>query len=155
MIQIVKELKDYLFLPIIIQLVMIKFQLIHIKKCFLPRVKVDNYNIEIDRRNFYDQPINDLIKQYDEIRKISSGQGDDYTTACLLDYSYFKKNYRLLAADLSKQKALDADSRAIQRIIFTGTIKATVANTRIIIFYVLEKSKETTLEFSKGTTKVL
>ena len=94
-----------------------------------------------------------LIKQYDEIRKISTGQGDDYTTGCLLDYSYFRKNYRLLAADLSKQKVLDADSRAIQQIIFTGEIKATVANTRIVIFYVLEKSKERILEFSKGTAK--
>ena len=125
------------------------------KKYFLPRVKIDNYNIEIDGRNFYDQPINDSIKQYDEIRKISTGQGDDYTAGCLLDYSYFTKNCRLLAADLSKQKALDADSREIQQIIFTGTIKAAVANTRVVIFYVLEKSKETILEFSKGTTKVL
>ena len=125
------------------------------KKYFLAKVKIDNYSIEIEDRNFYDQPINDSIKQYDEVRKISTGQGDDYTTGCLLDYSYFEKNYRLLAADLSEQKALDADSRAIQQIIFTGTIKAAVANTRIIIFYVLEKSKETILEFSKGTTKVL
>ena len=125
------------------------------KKYFLPRIKIENYNIEIDGRNFYDQPINDLIKQYDEATKISTGQGDDYTTGCLLDFAYFEKNYRLIAADLSKQKALDADSRAIQQIIFTGKIKATVANTRVIIFYVLEKSKETILEFSKGTTKVL
>ena len=125
------------------------------KKYFLPRVKIDKYNIEIDGRNFYDQPINDSIKQYDPVRKISTGQGDYYTTCCLLDYSYFGKNYRLIAADLSKQKALDADSRAIQQIIFTGKIKATVTNARIIIFYVLEKSKETILEFSKGTTKVL
>ena len=112
-------------------------------------------NIKIDGRNVYDQPINDSIKQYDEIRKKSAGQGDDYTTGCLLDFSDFEKNYKLIAADLSKQKALDADSRAIQQIIFTGKIKATVANTRVIIFYVLEKSKETILEFSKGTTKVL
>ena len=125
------------------------------KKYFLPRVKINNYYIEIDGRNFYDQPINNSIKQYNEVRRISTGQGDDYTTRCLLDYSYFRKNYRLIAADLSKQKALDADSRAIQQIIFTGKIKATVANTRIVIFYVLEKSKETILEFSKGTTKVL
>ena len=77
------------------------------------------------------------------------------TTGCLLDYSYFRKYYRLIAADLNKQKALDVDSRAIQQIIFTGKIKAAVSNTRIVIFYVLEKSKETILEFSKGTTKVL
>ena len=69
------------------------------KKYFLPRVKIDNYNIEIDGRNFYDQPINNSIKQYDEVRKISTGQ-----TGCLLDYSYFRKNYRLIAADLIKKK---------------------------------------------------
>ena len=125
------------------------------KKYFLPRVKIENYNIEIDGRNFYDQPINDSIKQYDEIRKISTGQGDDYTTGCLLDFAYFEKNYRLIAADLSKQKALDADSRAIQEIIFTSKIKAKEANTRVIIYYILEKSKETVLQFYKGTTKVL
>ena len=129
--------------------------MIHIKNIFFQRVKIDNYNIEIDGRNFCDQPINDSIRQYDEVRKISTGQGDDYATGCLLDFVYFEKNYRLLAADISKQKALDANSRAIQQIIFTGTIKATVANTRVVIFYVLEKSKETILEFSKGTTKVL
>ena len=82
------------------------------KRYFLQRVKIENHNIEIEGRNFYDQPINDSIKQYDETRKISTGQGDDYTTGCLLDFAYFEKNYRLIAVDLSKQKALDADSRA-------------------------------------------
>ena len=77
--------------------------MIHIKKYFLPRVKIENYNIEIDGRNFYDQPINDSIKQYDKIRIISPGQGDDYTTGCLLVFAYFEKNYRLLAADLNKK----------------------------------------------------
>ena len=133
----------------------IKFLLILIKKNFLPRVKIENYNIEIDGRDFYDQPINDSIKQYDEIRKISTGQGDDYTTGCLLDFAYFEKNCRLIAVDLSKQKVLDANSRAIQQIIFTGKIKATEENTRVLIYYILETSKETVLEFSKGTTKVL
>ena len=125
------------------------------KKYILPRIKIENYNIKIDGRNFYGQPINDSIKQYDEVRKISTGQGEYYTTGFLLDFPYFEKNRRIIAADLSKQKALDADSRAIQQIIFTGKIKATAANTRVIIFYVLEKSKEIILEFSKGTTKVL
>ena len=111
------------------------------KKYFLPRYKIENYNIEIDGRHFYDQPINDSIKQYDKIRKISTGQGDSYTTVCFLDFAYFEKNYRIITTDLSQQKALDADSRAIQKIIFTGKIKATAANTRVIIFYVLEKSK--------------
>ena len=155
LIQVVKELKDYLFLLMMIQKVIIKFLLIHKKKYFFSRVKIENYNIEIEGRNFYDQPINDSIKQYDEIRKISTGQGDDYTTGCLLDFAYFEKNYRLIAADLSKQKASDVDSRAVQQIIFTGKIKATVADTKVRMFYVLEKSNETILEFSKGTTKVL
>ena len=109
-----------------------------------------NYNIEIDGWNFYDQSINDLIKQYGEIRKISIGQGDDYTTGCLLNFSYFEKNYKLIAADLSKQKAFDADSRAIQLVIFTGT-----TDNEIMVYYILEQSKEAILEFSKGTTKIL
>ena len=117
------------------------------KKYFLIRVKIENYNIEIDGRDFYDQSINDSIKQYDEIRKISIGQGDDYTTGCLLDFAYFEKNYKLIAVDLSNQKVLDADSRSIQQIIFTGKIKANVANTRVIIYYILQKSKETILDF--------
>ena len=117
------------------------------RKYFLPRMKIEDYNIEIDGRNFYDQPINDSIKQYDEVRKVSTEQGDDYTTGFLLDFAYFEKKYRLIAADLSKQKALDADPRAIQQIIFTGK-----ASKNIVIYYILEKSKETILKFSKGTT---
>ena len=73
-------------------------------KYFLPRVNITNYNVLIDGRNFYDQPINDLVKQYDEIRKTATGQGDDYTAGCLLDYQYFKDHYNLIAVDLSKQK---------------------------------------------------
>ena len=119
------------------------------RKHFLPRLKIKNHNIEIDGRNFYDQSINDLIRQYDEVRKISTGQDDDYTTGCLLDFAYFEKIYRLIAADLSKQKALDADPKAIQQIIFTGK-----TDTQISVYYILEQSKETMSEFSKGTTKV-
>ena len=125
------------------------------KKYFLPRVKFENYSIEIDGRNFHDQPINDSIKQNDEVKKVPTGQGDDYTTGCLLDFAYFEKNYRLIVADLSKQKALDAYPRAVQQIIFTGKRKSTEENTRVIIYYILEKSKETILQFSKGMTKVL
>ena len=75
-----------------------------------------------------------IIKQFDEVRKVSTGQGDDYTTGYLLDLSYFRDNCRLIAVDLSKQKALDADPRAIQQIIFTA--KVSVA---LIIYYILEK----------------
>ena len=93
------------------------------RKYFLPRVNITNYNVLIDGRNFYDQPINDIIKQYDEIRKIATGQGDDYTTGCLLDYQYFKDHYNLIAIDLGKLKELDANSTAIQQIEFYGILK--------------------------------
>ena len=116
-------------------------------KYLLLRLKIDIYDIKIDGRNFYDQPINDSIKQYDEVRKILIGQGGDYTTGCLLDFAYFIKKYRLIAVELSKQKV---DSRAIQQILFTGNASANVR-----IYYILEKSKETMLEFAKGTTKAL
>ena len=92
------------------------------------------------------------------MRKISTGQGSDFRTGCLLDFAYFekkKKKTRLIAADLSKEKALDADSRAIQQIIFTSKIKATRNNARAIIYYILEQSKEAKLECSKGRTKML
>ena len=72
----------------------------------------------IDGRNFYDQLINDLIEQYNELKKVSTGHGVDYTTGCLLDFPYFRDNNRLIAVDLSKQKALDAYPRAIQQIVF-------------------------------------
>ena len=120
------------------------------RRYFLPRIYITNYNIEIDGRKFYDQPINDSIKRYDEVRKISTGKGDDYTTGCLLDFAYFEKNYKIIAADLSKQKALDADSRAIQQIIFTGQ-----TDVQITVYYILEQSKETILEILKRTTKVM
>ena len=74
------------------------------RKYFLPRVDIPNYNVLIDGRNFYDQPINDQIKKYDEIRKIATGKGDDYITGCLLDCQYFKNHYQLIAVDLSKKR---------------------------------------------------
>ena len=72
-----------------------------------------------------------------------------------MDFVYFEKNYRLIAVDLNKQKDVDPDSRAFQQIIFTGKIKATVTNTRAIIYCIPEQSKEKILEVSKGTSKVL
>ena len=120
------------------------------RKYFVPRVDVTSYNVLIDGRNFYDQPINDSIRKYDEIRKIATGKGDNCATGCLLDYDYFKKNYQLIAIDLSKQRKLDADPRVIQQIEFIGMLK-----TRSNVFTILEKSKETILEFYKGTVKVM
>ena len=120
------------------------------REYFLPRVDITNCNVLIDVRNFYDQPINDQIKKYDEIRKIATGKGDDYTAGCLLNYQYFKDHCQSIAVDLSKQKELDPDIRAIQQIGFYGKL-----GTNSQVCKVLEKSKETVLEFYKGTAKVL
>ena len=106
------------------------------KKYFLPRGEIKNYNALTDGRNFYDQLINDLIKQYYEIRKVSTEYGDDYTTGCLLDYAYFKDNYKLIAVDLSKKKALDADLRAIQQTVFQGVVGENVG-TKIRLYTIL------------------
>ena len=72
----------------------------------------------------------------------------------MLDYAYFKDNYRLIAVDLSKQKTLDADPRAIQQIVFQGVVGGE-NNTKIRLYTILEKSKETILEFYKGTAKAM
>ena len=93
-----------------------------------------------------------MTKTYENIRKITTGQGDDYTTGCLLDYPYFKNHYKMIAIDLSKQQALDADPRAIQQINFTANLD-TAGNTTIL--FIIEEAKETVLGFSQGTVKVL
>ena len=106
----------------------------------------------IDGKNIFDQPINNDFKTYENIRKIATGKGDDYTTGCLLDCSYFKENYKMIAVDLSKQQALDADPRAIQQINFTANLDK-AGNTTM--FFIIGKAKETVLGFSQGTVKVL
>ena len=106
----------------------------------------------IDGKNFFDRPITNMIKTYENIRKTTIGQGDDYTTGCLLDYAYFKKYYKMIAIDLSKQKALDADPKAIQQINFTANVDKE-GNTRL--YFILDKAKETIFEFLQGTVKVL
>ena len=119
------------------------------QKYYLPRIDLKKYNVIIDGRNFYDNPIESDIGKYGELKKVMIGKGEDYTTGSLLDYNYFKKHYKLVAVDLSKQKELDADPRAIQQIEFKYMLK-----TNSTIYWVLEKSKETILEFYKGTVKV-
>ena len=106
----------------------------------------------IDSRNFFDQAIDSMTKTYENIKKIAIAQRDDYTTECLLDYTYFQENYKMIAIDLSKQQELDADPRAIQQINFTANLDR-AGNTRI--YFILEEAKETIFEFSQGTVKVL
>ena len=71
-------------------------------------------------KNFFDQTIDSNIKRYKEIRKLTTRQDKDYTTWCLLDYDYSKNLYKLIAVDLSRQKELDADPKAITQIEFVG-----------------------------------
>ena len=92
-----------------------------------------------------------MAKTYENIRKIARGQGDDYTTSCLLDYPYFKDHYKMTAVDLSKQQTLDASPRAIQQINFTANSDR-AGNTTM--FFIVEEAKETVLDFSQGTVKV-
>ena len=101
----------------------------------------------IDCRNIFDQSINSVNKTYENIRRTATGQGDDFTTGCLLDHSYFKENSKMIAIDLSKQQALDADPRAIQQINFTANLDR-VGNTTM--FFIIEQAKETGLDFSQG-----
>ena len=96
----------------------------------LPIVEIKDYNIMINGENFFDQPTKNNKVTYENIRKIAIGQGDDYTTGCLLDYSYFADTYKMIAVDLSKQQALDADPRAIQQINFTANLDR-AGNTRV------------------------
>ena len=116
-------------------------------KYYLPTEEIKDFNVVIDGRNLFDQPIKNDFKTYDNIRKIATGQGDDYTTGCLLDYDYVKEHYRLIAIDLSKQQKLDADPKATLN--FTISIEKETS-----IFFITEEVKETVLDFSKETVKL-
>ena len=119
---------------------------------YLPLVEIKDYNVMIVRRNFFNQSVkNDLIT-YENIQTIATGQGDGYTTFCLLDYPYFKNYYKMIAIDLNKQQALDADPKAIQQISFNANLDQDGNTT---MFFIIEKEKETILDFSQGTVKVL
>ena len=103
----------------------------------------------IDGQNFFDHPITNNLLTYDNIRKLSIGQGDDYLTGCLLDHYYFHKNYKMIAIDLSKQQALDSDPRAIQRVAFTGNLEQ-----QATIFLIFKEAKQMVLVCSQGPIKV-
>ena len=107
------------------------------------KVEIKDYNVKIDGKNVFNQLTNDDTKTYENIRKIATGQEDDYTTGCLLDYPYFKESCKMIAVDLSKQQALDADLRAIQQINFTANLD-TAGNTTM--FFIIEEAEETVLE---------
>ena len=107
----------------------------------------------INAENFFNQPVKDNKVTYENIRKVATGQGDDYTTGCLLDYPYFRDSYKIISIDLSKLQILKSgDPRAIQQINFTANLDS-AANRRI--YFILEELIKTILNFSNGTVKVL
>ena len=110
------------------------------KRYYLLNVEIKDYNVMIDGKNFFDQLVKTNNVTYENIRKIATGQGDDYTTGCLLDYIYFKNYCKMIAVDLSKQQVPDADPKAIQQINFTANLDR-AGNTRI--YFILEEAKET------------
>ena len=106
----------------------------------------------IDGKNLFDQPIKNDLKTYENIRKVTTGQGDDCTSGCFVDYNYFIKHYKMIAINLSKQQALDADAKTMQQINFTGNLSG---NNNKLVFFIIEKAKEIILDFSQETVKVL
>ena len=122
------------------------------KQYFLPTVEIKDNNVMIDGRNFFHKPIKNDLRRYDNIRKIAIGQGDDYTTGCLTDCLYFKNYYKLIAIDLSKQQKLDVDAKAIKQINFSGNLGRGCITP---MFHIIKGVKETVLDFSQGTVKVL
>ena len=100
----------------------------------------------IDGRNSFDQPVKNYLRTYNNIKKIATGPGDDYTTWCLPDYPYFKRYYKLITIDLSRQQYLNADLKAIQKINFTGILNRVKCAT---MFFIIEETKEGVLDFSR------
>ena len=114
----------------------------------LALVETKDYNVVIDRRNIFDQPVRNNFITYDKIGTITTGQA----TGCLLDYNYFNNHYKMIATDLSKQQALDADPTAIQQLSFTTNLDRDGNRT---MFFIIKEAKKTNLDFLQGTVKVL
>ena len=117
-------------------------------------MSIKDYNVMIDRHNFFDQAVKNDSRTYDSIWKIATGQGDDYTTGCLLDCNYFQKYYKMIAINLCKQQALDADPKAMQQINFTGN-PSRQGNANVIMFLIIEEAKKNISDFSQGTVRVV
>ena len=122
------------------------------KRYYIPNVEIKDCNVMVDGQIFFDQLINNIIKTYENIRKVSIDQRDASTTGCLLDYTYFKRYYKIIAIGLTKQQSLDADPTAIQQISFSFNLDR-AGKTRFHL--IVEEANETVFEFSQGTVKVL
>ena len=130
-----------------------------LEKYYLPKGIIKKYNDLIHGKYFYDQPIDSDIKWCEEIRKLKTGQVEDYTTWSLLDYDYIKYHYRSIAVDLSRQKELDDDPKAIQQKEFVGQLKKLDADDNnaefMFVLTILQKIKKTRANFSQGSVTVL
>ena len=115
---------------------------------YLPKVMVEDYNIIIDKLAFFDLPIKTEEEAYEKIIDIS--RNNEYTTGNVLDYDYFKKHYKLIAIDLSKQQVLQENEDLIQRINFIGRLE-NAAN----VFIIIEMKENTILEFSQNFANVI
>ena len=129
-------------------------------KYYLRTVEIKDYNAIADEQNFFGQPVKNNLGTYKNIQKIPIGQGDGYTTCCLLDYNYFNKYYNIIAINLCKHQAPDIELKAIEQSNFTGNINRQIPedpNIKVntIIFFILDEWKEAILDFSGGTVEVL
>ena len=113
---------------------------------YVPKVKINDFNVLIDGKSFFDLPVKNEEEAYEKI--IDMSNNNDYTTGNLLDFAYFKENYRLIAIDLSKQTKL----KDLQQINFIGKL---LKNTGATMFFIIEKSEETTFEFSQNSVNIL
>ena len=122
----------------------------HLAKTHIEEITSENFFL-IDERNFFNEPVNDSITN-ENIRTIATGQGDNYTTGCLLPCNYFESYYEMIAIDLSKQQVLDADPKVKQQLNFTENLDRAGKTT---IFFIIEEVKQAIPDFSQGTVKVL
>ena len=112
---------------------------------YVPKVKINNFNVLTDGKGFLDLPVKNEEEVCEKIIEMSNN--NDYTTGNLLDFAYFKENYRLIAIDLSKQTKL----KDPQQINFIGKL---LKNTGAAMFFIIEKSEETTFSCSKNSVNI-
>ena len=113
---------------------------------YVPKVKVNDFNVLIDGKSFFDLPVKSDEEAYEKIIDLSNNS--DYTTGNLLDYAYYKKHHKLIAIDLSKQTKL----KDPQQINFIGKL---LKNTAATMFFIIEKSEETTFNFTQNSVKIV
>ena len=113
---------------------------------YVPKVQIKDFNVLIDGRSFFDLPVKNEEEAYEKIIEMSNN--NDYTTGNLLDFAYFKENYKLIAIDLSKQTKL----KDPQQINFIGKLDKDNGAT---VFFIIEKSEETTFNFSQSSVTII